>query len=242
MNHRRHFLWMKTLGMVGGIGPESTIDYYRAVIEGYRHQTADGSYPMILINSIDFQAMFKLVAAGERAALASLISKAVEHLAKAGASFGLICSNTPHLVFDEIERQSAIPLLSIVAVTVAAAKRAGYKKLGLFGVRFTMQGGFYAAACEREGITVVTPNAEEQTYIHDKYLSELVPGLFHPETRGQLLKIARNLRSRHGIDAIVLGGTELPLILRDADSDIPFLDTARLHVEAAVAELSADAS
>jgi aspartate racemase len=229
---------VRTLGIIGGIGPESTIDYYRSIVGSYRAVKPDGGYPAIIINSINFAAMFELVSANRLADLTVLMLDAIKQLAAAGADFGLIASNTPHIVFDDICRHAAIPLISIVDVTVACAKRCGYATLGLFGARYTMQGGFYARACAKEGITVVTPDQEEQDYIHSKYMSELVEGVFHPETRQQLLKIARALKSRHSVDAIILGGTELPLILRKTEtSDLPYLDTAQLHIDAAVARL-----
>jgi aspartate racemase len=229
---------MTTLGIIGGIGAESTIDYYRSIVTSYREAKTDGGYPTLIINSINFAAMFELVSANRLTELTVLMADSVKQLAAAGADFGLIASNTPHIVFDDICSRSPIPLLSIVDVTVASAKRSGYRNLGLFGARYTMQGGFYARACAKEGITVVTPDEREQDYIHSKYMSELVGGIFLPETRQQLVEIARALKSRHGLDAIILGGTELPLILRETEtSELPYLDTAQLHIDAAVARL-----
>jgi aspartate racemase len=129
-------------------------------------------------------------------------------------------------------------LISIVEATCNAAKALRHKTLGLFGTRFTMQGGFYTTAFAKEGISVVAPNQEEQAYIHDKYLTELINGVFLPETRERLLGIVDRLKKRHAIDGLILGGTELPLILRTAQTkDVPFLDTTQIHVKAAVAEL-----
>jgi aspartate racemase len=229
---------VKTLGVIGGIGPESTIDYYRLIIALYREQRPDGSYPSIVINSINLKKMLDLVAANELVEVVRVFVDEIHRLARAGADFGLIASNTPHIVFDEICCQSPLPLVSIVEVTCNAAKALGHKTLGLFGTRFTMQGGFYATAFSKEGISVVAPNQEEQAYIHDKYLTELIKGVFLPETRERLLGIVDRLKERHAIDGLILGGTELPLILRTAQTkDVPFLDTTQIHVKAAVAEL-----
>ena len=231
---------MKTIGMVGGIGPESTVDYYRLLIAAYRELRPDGSYPAILINSVDLKTVLDLVAADQRSRLVEFLGGAIDALARAGAEVGFLASNTPHLVFDEIARCSPIPLVSIVESARDHASALGLKRVGLFGTRFTMQASFYAHAFAEAAIEVVAPQSQEQDYIHEKYLGELVAGLVLPETRAGLLKIARLMRVRDGIEALILGGTELPLILRgDNDSGIPFLDTAQIHVNAVIAAAAA---
>ncbi|HTD24320.1 MAG TPA: amino acid racemase [Terriglobales bacterium] len=228
---------MKTLGIIGGIGPESTIEYYRFIIASYREKKKDGSYPSIIINSINLQKAVDLITAGEFVQVAEYIVAELHKLAKAGADFGLLAANTAHIVFDEVQRQSPIPLISIAQATCDAAKLRGLKKLGLLGTRFTMQGRFYPEIFSREGIVLVTPDEGEQAYIHEKYMGELVNGIFLPETRERLLAIVNALQKREGIEGLILGGTELPLILRDATAGIPFLDTTKIHVESAVAQL-----
>jgi aspartate racemase len=159
----------------------------------------------------------------------------IDKLARASADFGLLAANTPHLVFDDLAPQSPIPLISIVESTCQAAKKRGLRKLGLIGTRFTMQADFYPKVFLKEGIELVAPEPYDQDYIHDKYINELVPGKFLPETRSGLLEIIDRLKAKREIDGVILGGTELPLILRDErDSGIPFLDTTRIHAQAAV--------
>lgn len=229
---------MKTLGIIGGIGPEATTDYYRLIIAAYREQKPDGSYPAIIINSIDLNKLRELVTANALADLADYLVTEVQRLARAGADFGLLAASTPHIVFDEIRRQSPIPLLSIVEATCEAAKALGLKRLGLLGTRFTMQGRFFPDVFERAGMTLAVPTEDEQAYIHDKYMDELVNGIFLSKTRQGLLEIVERLRRREGIEGVILGGTELPLILRDvASRDIPFLDTTRIHVQSAVLQM-----
>jgi len=228
---------MRTLGIIGGIGPESTVDYYRLIIAAYREQRRDGSYPAIIINSIDLNKIRDLVTASALADLTEYLVAEVQRLARAGADFGLLAANTPHIVFDDIRRQSPIPLLSIVEATCEAAKALGLKRLGLLGTRFTMQGRFFHDVFTRAGITLVVPADDEQAYIHEKYLGELVNGVFLPETRERLLEIIHRLKESYGVEGVILGGTELPLILRDACSNIPFLDTTKIHVDAAVAQM-----
>jgi aspartate racemase len=226
---------MKTLGIIGGVGPESTIEYYQNIIALYRERQRDGSYPEFIINSVDLKKGLDFMAANKLAGMADYLLEEIGKLARAGANFGLISANTPHIVFDELASKSPIPLISIVECANAAAKARGLKKLALFGTRFTMQGTFYPKVFSREGIELVAPDANDQEYIHDKYLNELVPGKFLPETRDGLLAIVDRMQAKSDIDGVILAGTELPLILRDPDhKGIPFLNTTKIHVEAAV--------
>jgi len=229
---------MKTLGIIGGLGPEATIEYYRTIIAVYRERKPDDSYPQFLINSVDLSKVVALIRANDRASLIKYLLEEIQKLANAGADFGLIAANTPHIVFDDVEKQSLIPLLSIIRAAGAAAKERGLKKLGLFGTRFTMQGKFYPEVFSKAGIELIVPDPDDQDYIHDKYMNELVPGIFLPETREKLLAVVDRLKAKIDIDGIILAGTELPLILRDpAHNGIPFLDTMKIHAEAAVAEM-----
>ncbi|MDP9004591.1 MAG: amino acid racemase [Verrucomicrobiota bacterium] len=226
---------MKTLGIIGGTGPESTIDYYRSLIATYRQRVPDGSYPRIIINSVDNQKLLALVGAKELATLFEYFLAELWRLKNAGADFGLLAANTSHIIFDELERESPIPLLSIVEATCAAARATGLRRLALFGTRFTMQGKFYPRVFEKAGLALVRPESADQDYIHDKYMSELIPGVFLAETRAGLLAIVDRMKRASAIDSVILGGTELALILRDPAHDgIPFLNTSKIHVEAAV--------
>jgi len=229
---------MKILGIIGGLGPESTVEYYQNIIALYRERQRDGSYPQFLINSIDLKKGLDFMDANNLRGMADYLLEGIGKLARAGANFGLISANTPHIVFDEVASKSPIPLISIVEATCAAANARKLKRLGLFGTRFTMQGTFYPKVFSREGIELVAPEAKDQEYIHDKYLNELVPGKFLPETRDGLLAIVDRMQAKSGIDGVILAGTELPLILRDADhKGIPLLDTTKIHCQAAVAEM-----
>lgn len=221
--------------MVGGIGPESTIEYYRLLVSGYRERASDGSYPPLLINSIDVNKVLALAAAPTREALVEYLVASLLPLARAGADFALLAANTPHIVFSELSKKSALPLISIVQSTCDFAKRDKFTKLGLFGTRFTMRAGFYQQVFKEQGIEISLPSLEEQNYIHEKYVGELVNGRFLPDTRERLLAIAGRLRDEQKVEGLILGGTELPLILRDdAVIGIPFLDTTRIHVKAAL--------
>jgi aspartate racemase len=180
---------MKTLGIVGGIAPESTVEYYRLLIAAYRRLKPDGSYPSLIINSIDLQKMLGMIFANELAAVTQYLLAELKRLAQAGADFGLLASNTPHIVFDDVQCQSPIPLVSIVESACHEAKRLGLKKAGLFGTRFTMQGKFYPEVFSRAGIMIEMPDSDDLDYVHSKYMSELVNGQFLDETRRGLLNI-----------------------------------------------------
>ena len=224
---------MKIIGMIGGIGPESTIDYYRRLLEGTQKRNPGGPSPAIIINSIDLQKGLALLGANQLTELTEYIVPEVMRLHSAGAEFGFLAANSPHIVFNDIARRSPIPLVSIVEATCMEAKARGFKKLGLFGTRFTMHGRFYPDVFTREGVGLTVPTADEQDYIHDKYINELIPGKFLPETRDGLLAIATRMKKDDGIQALVLGGTELPLILTDSSLlGIPYLDTTQIHVNA----------
>jgi aspartate racemase len=231
---------MKTLGIVGGLGPESTIDYYRSIIAVFRERTNNEGYPHILIDSLDVDLGIQLVEEKDWQRLAGYLLDGFRRLADAGADFGLMAANTPHIVFDEVSRLSPIPLISIVEATCEEVKSRGLKRVGLLGTGFTMGGRFYPEVFERNGIALVTPSPEEQAYIHDKYLHELLLGTFLPETKNRLLEIIAMLKERDGIEGTVLAGTELPLILRaETASNLPLLDTTQIHVRAAVREILA---
>ena len=229
---------MKTLGIIGGVGPESTIEYYQNIIALYRERRRDGSYPEFIINSVDLKKGLDFMDANDLAGMADYLLEGIGKLARAGANFGLIAANTPHIVFDDVAPKSPIPLTSIVEATCAAAKTQNLKRLALFGTRYIMQATFYPKVFSREGIELLVPEPNDQDYIHDKYMNELVPGKFLPATRAGLLAIVDRMGAKSDIDGVILAGTELPLILRDPDHNgIPFLVTTKIHVEAAVDEM-----
>lgn len=225
---------MKTLGIVGGIAPASTIDYYRLFIEGYRRLRPDGSYPPLVINSIDLQCFLSLVA-GDRAGLIGYLLAELDRLAAAGAGVALFASNTPHLVFDDLVPSSPLPLVSIVEAAAREAERRGHRRLGLLGTRFTMEGGFYPTVFARHGLSVVTPPPDDREYVHTRYFAELANGQFRAETRAGFEAVVARMHSAHGIDGVILGGTEIPLLFREAsDLAVPHLDTTAIHVAAAL--------
>src|SRR5947199_1280398 len=226
---------MKTLGMIGGVGPESTIDYYKTIVALYRERQRDGRYPQCVINSIDLRKGIDFMNANNLAGMANYLLEEIMKLPRAGADFAIIAANTPHIVFDDIAPKSTIPLISIVEATCDYAKERKMKRLALFGTRYTMQATFYSKVFSREGIDLVVPEPQDQDYIHEKYFSELVPGNFLPETRAGLLAIMDRMKAKIDLDGVILAGTELPLILRgESYNGIVLLDTGKIHCQAAV--------
>ncbi len=218
--------------MIGGLGPESTIDYYRLLLARYRERVTDGSYPPILINCVDVHRMVNWVSAGEHEKIAGYMVDELARLQRGGCDFAFISANTPHIVFDDIAARAPLPLLSIVEATCDEARHMRLDRLALFGTKFTMQGSFYPKVFTREKIDLVMPTEAEQEYINDKYMNELMHGVILPQTRLRLVEIAKRLRHQERVQGIILAGTELPMILRGADAGIPFLDTTEIHVEA----------
>ncbi|HEU0208873.1 MAG TPA: amino acid racemase, partial [Candidatus Udaeobacter sp.] len=158
---------MKILGIIGGLGPESTVDYYQRIIAAYRERTGDGHYPEFIIVSVDLRKGLDFMDGNDLNGMADFLVEAIRKLAGSGAEFGIISANTPHIVFDEVALKSPIPLLSIVEATRDAAKVRNLKRLALFGTRYTMQAKFYPKIFKREEIEVIVPDARDQDYIHD---------------------------------------------------------------------------
>jgi aspartate racemase len=229
---------VKRLGIIGGLGPESTVDYYKMLVDRFRERSGDGQYPAFLLNSLNLKPAVDAVTAGDLVGLTKQIVAGVQTLERAGAEFGLIAANTPHIVFDDVQSAVKIPLISIVRATCDAAKAAGYKRVALFGTRFTMSGRFYPDVFDPAGIAIVPPARADQDWIHEKYFGELLLGVVKDETRDGLLAIVERLKASDGIDGVLIAGTELSLILRqEVHQGVPFVDTAKVHVERALVEM-----
>lgn len=222
----------KVIGIIGGIAPGSTIDYYQSIIAGYQKRTGTNQYPSILINSINMTRMLGYVAEKQFDLLIKYLHEEIEKLKTGGADFAVMASNTPHIVFDELRQISTLPLISIVETTIAYSKNKGFEKLGLFGTKSTMQSGFYQAGAAKENIEIVIPGIEDQDYIHSHYMNEFVKGIFIDDVRVKLIEIARKLRDNYNISGLILGGTEIPLILKPENlPELELINTTLVHVE-----------
>ena len=225
---------MTKIGMIGGLGPESTLDYYRLLIETYRNKVNDESNPEIIIYSMDMNILMKLVSNKQWDNLVEWLVNGIKVLQKGGADFGFISANTPHIVFERVKELSPIPLISIVDKTCEYIKKIGIKKVGLLGTSFTMESDFYQRICNREDIEIFLPNEKEQDYIQHKLMTEIELGKFLDETREGLLDIIKKMINDNSIEGVILGCTELPLILTKSEFGIPFFNTSKIHVESII--------
>jgi aspartate racemase len=227
---------MATVGLVGGLGPESTIDYYRRILGAWAH-VDPSSAPSIVIDSLDVRQGLWLVE-HDRPGLIDYLFASLRRLAGAGVDFIAMTANTPHIVFDELAARSPVPLLSIVEVCAEEATRREMRRLLLLGTRFTMDAPFFPAVLARHGIDVMILDDADRAWVHERYVNELLKGDFRDDTRRQFVALVARLRAEQQIDGVILGGTELPLLLTSpVIAEVPALDTTALHVAAIVRRL-----
>ncbi len=217
------------IGILGGISYESTIKYYDLILEKYYEKFQNYYYPEIVIYSLNFQKLTDLENQNEKERYIEYLMSGIKSLENAGVTFIIIAANSPHAVYEDLERMSEVPILSIVKATAEKAKQENMKKLLLLGIKFTMQSTFYQQYCKKLGIEVITPSDDEQDTIEKIIFDELVIGFFKNESKKELLQIIHN---NNDVDGVILGCTELPLILTQRDTDIKLLDTMELHVDA----------
>ena len=231
---------MKTIGIIGGLGPESTVDYYKEIIAAFHARYDEMVYPEIIIYSVNIDEFMKFVETKNWSGLSEWLLEKISSIHRAGAQFAVIASNTPHIVFDEIKSKSPIPLLSIVEETCNKAQEMDLKNVGLMGTKLTMEADFYKKPFVSKGMSVVVPSEEEQQFIHHKLFSEIELGIFKDPTREKLLAIAKRMVDEEGVDALILGCTELPLILTQSEYGIPFLNTTAIHCESIIKQCLQD--
>ena len=226
---------MKRMGIIGGLGPEATLYYYRVIIDlCYENKDLEGNYPEIIIYSLNLEECRHSMEKGNWPELSTKLVEACQSLSRAGAEFGLIAANTPHMVFDRVREKSPIPLLSIVEETSEEVVRHGLRKVGLIGTLITMQSHFYEDVFRRRNISIAVPREDEQTYIYEKIRSELGVGIMLAETRSRFLQIAQRMKEEDAIQGLILGCTEIPLLLTREELEIPFFDTSKIHAQSAL--------
>lgn len=229
---------MKKIGLIGGIGPESSIDYYRLIIKRFQERLNTKDYPEIIINSINMTEMLSYIFNNQLDKLVDFLTDRIKILETIGVDYGAIASNTPHIVFERLIEKVKIPLISIVEETCKEIDDKKMQRVGLFGTKYTMTNGFYNKVAKKYGIEIIIPVTEKQDFIHNKYMAELVFNRIVPETKKQLIQIVRELKEKESIEGLILGGMELPLILNQSDfGDIKILDTTKIHVESIVTKM-----
>lgn len=225
---------MRKLGLVGGMGPESTIPYYHDIVYGVQEKIGKEYFPNLTIESVNVFDVLRLCGEQKYDELTDYLMAAIENLINSGADFAALSANTPHIVFDRLQEKSTIPLISIIETTCDEAIRLNKKKIGLLGTIFTMTGDFFKTPFIENNIEIIVPTKDEMTFINNKISSELELGIVKEDTLVSFQKIIERMKNENGIEAVVLGCTELPLILNDEVSPVPCLDTMKIHIQALI--------
>lgn len=223
----------RLLGLLGGMSWESTAHYYAYLNRGVRQARGGLHSAPLLLHSVDFAAIADMQQRGDWAAAAKVLGQAGQGLAAAGAGALLLCTNTMHKVAAPVAEMAGIPLLHIADPTIAALQGAGVSRVGLLGTRFTMEDDFYTSRLLAAGLPVCVPSAADRAEVHRIIFDELCLGQLHAASRQRLLGIIDTLRA-DGAQAVILGCTELAMLVGPADTDMPLFDTTALHAEAAV--------
>jgi aspartate racemase len=231
---------MKKIGIVGGLGPESTLDYYRGIIDAFKPTYETLGFPEIAVESVDLRSFTEQAQGGEWDRIAAMLIDRFEIIRRGGADFGAIASNTPHRVFDQVQKGTTLPLLSIVEATRDHALQLGAAKLCLLGTGFTMRSDFFQRTFRKAGIEVIVPNQEEIKYIQDKIFSEIEFGIIKEDTRAGFLRILRRIETEQQIEGVILGCTELPMLLKPEDFSLHYIDTTAIHIAAIVDRCTAE--
>lgn len=223
----------KKIGLLGGLTPESTVLYYRYITSEYTRRFGDYGFPEILIHSVTFQQFMDWAHGGEWDAAANKMVEIFDGLQRAGADFGLMTANTPHTVFDEVEGRTSLPLLSILEVTVEAVRESKLRRVGLLGTETTMNAPMYPDALGVHGIETVLPEPEDRAELSRIIYEELSGAVLKPESKNEYLRVIGELEEK-GAQGVILGCTEIPMLITPQDVPIPLFDTTRIHAEAAL--------
>jgi aspartate racemase len=223
----------KKIGILGGMSPESTIAYYEHITRTYTERFRDYGYPEIIIYSVSFQSYVDWPQQERWDLVAQGLGEAARRLEAAGADFIVMAANTMHLVFDQVQASIQVPMLSLLDAVAEAILARGMPRVGLLGTQYTMEKTFYQDALGRRGIAVLVPDAEDRQYVNAVIYNELVAGQIRDESRAGLIALIRRLAKR-GAQGVILGCTEIPLLVAEADAGVPLFDTTAIHAEAAL--------
>jgi len=224
---------MKILGLIGGISWVSTMDYYRLINEGINKRLGGLNFSQCIIYSFNYADIKKNNDADDWQSTFEMIFSACVHLENAGASTIILCANTMHYIADRLQKVIGIPLIHIATATAAAIQHSGIKKVGLLGTKFTMELDFFKSFLLDKDIEVIVPDETDRSFIHETIFNELGKGVIDPDTKKRYLSIIQNLINR-GAAGIILGCTEIPLLIKPNDIAVTIFDTMQLHCEAAV--------
>jgi len=228
---------MKTIGILGGLGPEATVDYYKEIVKAFDQINGDGSlnYPEIIVYSVNMSKFIGLLQDENYTEATAYLVQCLAGIKKAGADFAVLSANTPHLLFQEIQAKVDLPLISIVEVCAEKAQAIGAKRCALLGTKFTMQSDFYKQVFHRRNMDIIVPDNEQMELINTRLFKELELGIFKDETKAELLDIVADLKDKYDVDAVILGCTEFPLMFKQEKYlNLPFLNTTKIHVDAII--------
>ncbi len=225
---------MKTIGLLGGMSWESTIEYYRAINEGIKNSLGGLHSAKIILNSVDFDPIEKLQQKGDWESAASILCKAALNIQKAGADFLVVCTNTMHKIAPQIEKAIQISLLHIADATAEYLINKGIKKVGLLGTAFTMEQDFYKGRlAEKYGLEVIIPDDKDRNIIHNVIFKELCLGQTNKHSKKEYLRIIEQLADQ-GAEVVILGCTEIGMLVGQADTEIELCDTTAIHASKAI--------
>jgi aspartate racemase len=233
MNEKFKFIKMKTIGLIGGTTWLSTIDYYRLINQKVNEKLGGESSALILLYSFDFAVMKKLADENNWNEISKKLCNIAPMLERGGADCLLLCANTLHIVAGDVRKIINIPLIHIAEETMLQIKNNGLKKVGLLGTRFTMEGNFFKDELSDNNIETIIPVKEDRDFIHEKIFSELGKGIFTAETKKRYMEIISRLIDK-GAEGIILGCTEIPLIIKEEDCTVQIFNTTLIHATAAV--------
>jgi aspartate racemase len=217
-------------GIIGGIGPASTVDYYNGIITKYLAELE--TYPKLVIDSINMSEMISYFSQSDYIGVCRLLVSAIENLKNAGACYAAIASNTPHIVFDQLKEQSPLPLISIVEETCKCAVKNKYESVLILGTGFTMKSGMYEKAFLKNNINALVPTLDDIESLHNIIFPNLENGIVLPEDKKKMIAISEKYISKYEVDAVILGCTEIPLMIKENDLSVRAINTTEVHIEA----------
>lgn len=226
---------LKKLGILGGMGPESTLLYYKEVADKFKARDVNGYFPALTIETVNMYEMLGYCKAEQYDLLAEYLLSGIRNLEKSGADFIIMASNTPHVVFDRLEQEAQVPLISIVEPTCQVIRKQGFKKVAWLGIKFTMEQPYFKKRFIENGIDVIVPCEEERNFIDTVIAKELEFGIVNENSKKEISRIIQNLVTKEGAQAIILGCTELPLMYSGETFSVPVYDTLSYHIEEIVA-------
>ncbi len=222
---------MKKLGLVGGTGPLSTIEYYKEITRIVSEKTNGEQFPELTVDSVELYTLVRMLEEKKYDEACEYLGTSVKRLANCGADYVAFTAVTCHILFPQVAALCPVPMISIPETTAEYIAGMGYKKVGLLGTIFTMENDYLSGPITMRGIEVIVPSKEERQLVSNRIYSELERNIIKPETVAELVTVIERMKAEDGIEAIILGCTELPLVLNDSISPVPCIDTVKIHID-----------